>query len=414
MLTLRRALIAPVVTALAGTAMADEPYPTEPTPTADEPVDPPPATPDSTVTLPPVPPPTIDAHGVAPTSEDGTRGSRTNKTGVFMVGAGFSSDEHFIARAAVIQPDLFRTGQRLALDARISEHLQNFVLEHDLPNVLPGLELRSELFMTRHMYPGFTRQGTGAAFTLAHRIDKANTIYGRYRIERVGMEFDHGATDKPVVMSNPADIPSSVGDGLSNLGNGTIATIGAGFVHDTLDDRFLPTRGTRYELYTDRASRKLGSDYDFQRTGGSLDIARGAGPFILRLHGAANYVHSSDPMGVPLSERLQFGGNADVRGYAIDYSTLSLGDNLSTLGRVELELPVWKRAGISIAGFADAGYSMNTDAMYGPTDGLLRRSVGFSIIWRSPLGPLRFDWAVPLDGDNGRRGRFLFGFGGSF
>jgi outer membrane protein assembly factor BamA len=40
----------------------------------------------------------------------------------------------------------------------------------------------------------------------------------------------------------------------------------------------------------------------------------------------------------------------------------------------------------------------------------LQRSVGVSIIWRSPIGPLRFDWALPLDGE--RRGaQFLFGLG---
>src|SRR5438477_6660490 len=118
MLTLRRALIAPAVAAFAGTAMADEPYPTEPTPNADEPelpVDPPPATPDSCATLPPAPPPTIDGRSVLPTTGEQRRG-----TGIFMVGAGFSPDDHFIARAAVIQPNLFHTGQRLALDARVS------------------------------------------------------------------------------------------------------------------------------------------------------------------------------------------------------------------------------------------------------------------------------------------------------
>jgi outer membrane protein insertion porin family len=85
---------------------------------------------------------------------------------------------------------------------------------------------------------------------------------------------------------------------------------------------------------------------------------------------------------------------------------------MEAVGRAELEVPIWKAAGLSLAGWADAGLRYNADSMWGPTDSpLLRRSVGFSIIWRSPIGPLRFDWAIPLDGRD-RNTKFLFGLGG--
>jgi outer membrane protein assembly factor BamA len=115
-------------------------------------------------------------------------------------------------------------------------------------------------------------------------------------------------------------------------------------------------------------------------------------------------------MGVPLSERLQHDGHAEVRGYGLD-SIPALGSNLEALGRVEVELPIWKKAGLSIAGWADVGYRDNMDPMYGAVDQpLVQRSVGLSVIWRSPIGPLRFDVAFPLDGDRDRQ--YLFGLGG--
>ena len=50
------------------------------------------------------------------------------------------------------------------------------------------------------------------------------------------------------------------------------------------------------------------------------------------------------------------------------------------------------------AGWADAGLRQNTDSMYGSTDRpLMQHSVGLSLIWRSPIGPLRFEWGIPLD-----------------
>jgi outer membrane protein insertion porin family len=48
-------------------------------------------------------------------------------------------------------------------------------------------------------------------------------------------------------------------------------------------------------------------------------------------------------------------------------------------------------------------------------DGLVRSSVGVGLIWQSPFGPLRFDYAVPLTkGQYDRTQQFRFGGGTSF
>ncbi|MGY3366580.1 outer membrane protein assembly factor BamA [Bradyrhizobium sp. GM5.1] len=45
----------------------------------------------------------------------------------------------------------------------------------------------------------------------------------------------------------------------------------------------------------------------------------------------------------------------------------------------------------------------------------VRSSVGVGLIWASPFGPLRFDYAVPLTkGKNDRTQEFRFGGGTSF
>ena len=40
-----------------------------------------------------------------------------------------------------------------------------------------------------------------------------------------------------------------------------------------------------------------------------------------------------------------------------------------------------------------------------------KTAYGFGLIWRSPIGPLRFDWAKPIDGGPTR---FIFGIGSAF
>jgi outer membrane protein insertion porin family len=330
-------------------------------------------------------------------------------TGRFELGAGFSPDEGFLALARIAQDDLFRTGQRLVLTAEFSALRQDASVMHELPDALgSGLDLRTELFTERRLYPGgrsesaplhlgpgFERNGAGGAVSLGHQIDRATRVYVRYRAEHVGVTLDD--TTAAARMALPP-----------NLGDGLVATLGAGVAYDTRDSP-LPTRGTHLELFGDVADRELGSDYQLARAGAVLDHARPLGPFTLRVHGHAGFVMSRDPSGVPLAERLQYAGNADVRGFGL--GTLgTYGSNADAIGRGELELPVFSRVGISVAGFADAGVVYNADAMWGPVGARAVRSVGFGLIWRSPIGPLRFDYAFPLDGSV-RGCHFLFGLG---
>ena len=312
-------------------------------------------------------------------------------TGTFAIGAGYSSDEGFLAQARIAQPDLFHTGQGLSVSALISALREDFVLGYDVPNLLGSdLDLHAELFDRSHTYPNvFTRESAGASLELGHRLSRATRVYVRYRVEQVHAD--------PVIAARTTTP--------IELGNGTVSALGAGLSYSTLDMPFLPTRGTHLELYGESADRRLGSSYDVARLHAALDHARPLGPFTLRVHGHATYVRA--PGGVPLSERLFHDGRSDVIGYPIDSIGSPLGDNLEAVGRAELEVPLVPCAGLSLAGFVNAGYRYNTDAAYGATGGLLYRSVGASLIWRSPIGPLRFDLARALDGERG----WVFGFG---
>lgn len=332
----------------------------------------------------------------APPATPSTPAARPH--GTFQLGVGVSPDEQFIASARVANDDLFGTGQRLALDARVSALGQAFRLTHDAPGLLgAGLDLRTELFATQRRYHGFTRDGVGGALTVGQRIGRATRVYLRYGVEQVGVALD-GGSDAARLATPPS------------RGDGRLATLGAGLDYDTRDALALPTRGTHLALFAERGAGWLGSDHDLVRLTASAEHARSLGPFTLRVAGRGAFVHGDGPGGVPLSERLQYGGLGEVAGYGLDAPFAARGAEYQASGRVELELPVWR--GVSIAGFADAGVRGNRDPAWGPTGAEVYRSVGASIIWRSPLGPLRFDWAIPLDGPD-REPRFQFGLGGT-
>jgi outer membrane protein insertion porin family len=325
-------------------------------------------------------------------------------TGRFVVGAGFSEDEHFIAHAEVAQDDLFGTGHKLSLAADLSQLRQEFRIAHEAPDLLgTGFDLRTELYSRRRIYDDYSRESVGGAITLGRQLDRATRIYARYRVEHVDIDTAGGVNGEAGAWATRVPLAGRVG-------NGMYASLGAGIEYSTLDQPFLPTRGTRLELFAEHADPMFGADVKMLKVAARFDHAAPLGPFIARISGRGGYVRSLEYAGVPLAERLPYEGHADLLGYPM--GTFGSAD-LEASGRVELELPIIRRLGISVAGFAEAGLRHNADPQWGPTGMTFARTAGAGLIWRSPIGPLRFDWALPLDGTE-REPIFLFTMGAGF
>ena len=106
----------------------------------------------------------------------------------------------------------------------------------------------------------------------------------------------------------------------------------------------------------------------------------------------------------------------------------ALGGTMYWGASAELQMPFWflpKDIGLKGALYADAGSLWDYK---GPTSSLqtletlnfsdpntIRSSVGVGLIWASPFGPLRFDYAIPITkGPFDRVQQFRFGGGTSF
>lgn len=120
-------------------------------------------------------------------------------------------------------------------------------------------------------------------------------------------------------------------------------------------------------------------------------------------------------------------GGETIRGFErAGYGPRDLSGNQDALGgqtywavnaEVRFPLPLLpENLGISGALFADAGSlfdataSARANAVNLVSDSSIRTSVGASVLWKSPLGPLRFDYAFPLQyEDYDKLQRFRFG-----
>ncbi|MDE2147596.1 MAG: BamA/TamA family outer membrane protein, partial [Burkholderiales bacterium] len=117
-------------------------------------------------------------------------------------------------------------------------------------------------------------------------------------------------------------------------------------------------------------------------------------------------------MVVPESQQFRAGGDESVRGY--DYRSLgpivdgSVGSgNVLYTTSVELAHPIVRSLpALWGAVFVDAGNAGNTFQHLNPAVGL-----GVGVRWRSPVGPLRVDWAY---GRNTRKSKLLFSVGIAF
>lgn len=113
---------------------------------------------------------------------------------------------------------------------------------------------------------------------------------------------------------------------------------------------------------------------------------------------AAGLTLGSDTAGLPVDQRFFAGGGGSVRGYA--YQSLGPRDPAgklvggASLAETTIELRYWLWDDIGVVLFADAGGAFEETS---PDFGATGTSVGIGARYRTPIGPVRLDVAVPLD-----------------
>ncbi len=177
------------------------------------------------------------------------------------------------------------------------------------------------------------------------------------------------------------------------------------------DDRLYTTRGLLFGFELRGASTLLLSDINFVQGVLHLKWVRALNDdsrFIARGDLGATAI-KEDFEDLPASLRFYTGGDASVRGYAYnkigptdDGGTVVGGKNL-VVGSLEYEHRVW--GDWSVAAFIDSG-----DAFDGASPEL-KTGAGLGLRWRSPVGPVRIDFASGLDRPPGDAFRFSFSIG---
>jgi len=269
----------------------------------------------------------------------------------------------------------------------VNEREQKFVTRFVDPELFDSdFQLDARLVTDAKHLDAFTRKSAGADFELSHLVGPHTKWFVGYRVEHV--------TDEPD--ATPA---APGGDDYD------VAAVRIGTEYNTLDQPYFATRGSRIGSMLELAAPGLGSDVSFFHTKSYAETHQRLGAFTLHLSGSMENISGNH---LPLGEQLYFDGSSQIRGYAPNavgpLGGSTRGGTSSFFGRAELELPVVKRIGLSVTGFADGG-GVATDA-----GGELAASTGFGLVWRSPIGPIGGYWAWTAD----HGPTFVFGAGAHF
>ena len=355
-------------------------------------------------------------------------------TGTFQVGAGFSSLESFIITAQVQQQNLFGRGQTLGLNLQLSGIRQQIDLNFIEPWFL-GSEwsLGFGLFKRIRDFSDFRQDSTGASITTGHPLFNPRfRIFLRYEFENVNISQPRGSLlgvggDLANTFSN-IFIANAFRDGITSSLRFTLNW-------DSRDNRISTTGGIFANYAVQFADQYLGSDNTFVRqTAFARFYKKAFGPVVFKVNTEMGLLTSRDI--VPVFERFYLGGIFTIRGYDLQSvgpqaGISAAGDpNLPIIARgrpiggdfqafynIELEFPIIEAVGIKGVIFTDGGNAWNlfafrdqfgncqapvapdSDRSSAPCgiNGFLRYSVGFGLRWFSPLGPLRFEWGIPIN-----------------
>ncbi|ABS25328.1 surface antigen (D15) [Anaeromyxobacter sp. Fw109-5] len=340
-------------------------------------------------------------------------------TGTFQVGAGFSSYENFILTGQISQNNFFGWGQTLSLQVQWSSVRQLGQIQFVEPYFLDTKwTFAFDLYATEGIYTTFTRRAVGGSMTWGYELNGL-APYWSFARHLEDMRLFATYTNERVDVSASGLAAQSV----QQFKDGTTSALRLSLQWDRRDNRLFPTRGFFLSGSAEVAPPLLAPESLFGDvilfTRYAVD-ARAYRPIWLGLVGRAKltlgYIRDWDSQHrVPISEKYYVGGINSVRGYRylsispVEFvptwqdpsarrGALYVGGDKQVVLNLELEFPLFKAVGVRGVVFSDFGNAFAPGEFSDPNVPYsLYKSVGFGFRWQSPIGPLRFEWGIPLD-----------------
>jgi outer membrane protein insertion porin family len=333
-----------------------------------------------------------------------------DKTADFSISGGYSSVDGVLAQVSVGDKDFLGTGDIVKVSVSVGQYASGFDVGWTDPYALgPRLSLGVDLFGKEALadtYQSYNSTVYGAKISTGMPLNDQVGIVWSYSIYNQGISLD------PAMGTATLPIQQAAAEGPM-----WVSSIGSSVIYSTLDNAKNPTDGVRIQSNNEFAG--LGGAVKFARTtedaryyhqivGDVVGMARAQGGYVAPWGGQK----------LPLLDGF-FGGPQLVRGFApngygprdITPGTTqdNIGGNIYWTTTAELQAPVPfvpAEAQLKVALFSDAGSlwatpASGTLASLSPSQQIansqaIRASAGVSLIWASPFGAIRVDYAYPF------------------
>ena len=359
--------------------------------------------------------------------------------GSFNIGAGFSQTQGFLFNIGLTQENLFGTGERLSVNVNTDK--------------------ANTVYSAAFTDPYYTIDGISRTISASYRDRDAseeqvnnfqtnsgslNISYGVPLTEFNTLSFGYGFSHIKIIPST-VNRSNDVDDFLTERNDKrsfNSLTLNASFSHDTRNRTVFATSGTQHTIGINLTVP--GSDLEYYKINylGNKFFGVSKNTTLLLRTNLSYGDGYGDTTSLPFFERYFAGGIRTVRGY--DSNTLgprdlvtvngveertgsAIGGNIRVTAGVDYIFPIpfmeKPPSSVRLSAFFDIGNVFLDDIATfdaSSTDtgfqfDQLRSSVGVSLVWLSPIGPLRFSYAETLNdvADDDLRA-FQFSIGSSF
>jgi outer membrane protein insertion porin family len=317
-------------------------------------------------------------------------------TGSVSLGAGFSSTEKVALSFGIRQENAFGSGNYLATEVNTSKYNRTIVISTTDPYFTPeGISRTIDVFhRTTRPYLGdlnaYSLVSSGAGMRFGVPFSEIDTVYFGANLEQTSIRPGN-------------NLPNAYVEYMQQFGytsNSLPFTIG--WARDGRDSALVPTRGILQRFNSDLSAsgdaRYVRTNYQIQQY---TPLTK---KYTLALNADLGWGQGLSDRPYPLFKNYFVGGLGSVRGF--QQSTLGPSDSTNSLylgGPKKIVLNAELMAPFPGAGndrtlrlfaFTDVGRAFGENEKINFNE--LRSSIGVGLSWISPMGPLRFSYALPM------------------
>jgi outer membrane protein insertion porin family len=344
-------------------------------------------------------------------------------TGEVTFSLGYSTIEKLVGDVGITERNFRGRGQTVNFQVSLGYLRKQIQLSFMEPRFMGrNMQAGADVYTYRYNYSSqasFQTASTGVNLRTGFPINEYAAFGLRYGLHTDKVTIPNGIIDPATgkcVLGYSQSLCEEIGSSLTSL-------VGYSVRWDRRNDPLHPTRGFYMDFAQDFAG--LGGDVNYISTSAGGAIYYGFTPsWVLSFQGTAGYITGWGGDGVRINDRF-FKGGDNFRGFQIagigprdvtrgaagsgSFVGDALGGKLFAIGTVELTVPTPLPAqyGIKTALFTDFGTLGLVDShIKRNPDGTLdsnikddlafRASAGVSVFWKSPMGPLRFDFSKVL------------------